>query len=271
MYLGIDVGGTKTLLAVFSARGKIIKEHKFATSPTYQQWLSDLENTLAADLEGHHISAACCALPAVIDRQKGVGISFGTMDWRDVPVKSDLENRLNYVPAWVENDAKLAGLSEAVSLKDDYQDMLYVTLSTGIGVAHVKDLVIDTGLGDRGGDGFVLEHDGQLADWEDFASGRALKERYGQLASEITDPRIWSAYAADVAQGLAHFVDLAKPAVVVIGGGVGAHFEKFGALLNKALKRAVAGAPPVIKARRPEEAVIYGCYDFIKQQLDGRP
>jgi hypothetical protein len=23
--------------------------------------------------------------------------------------------------------------------------------------------------------------------------------------------------------------------------------------------------PPVVKAKRPEEAVIYGCYEFIKQ------
>ena len=41
----------------------------------------------------------------------------------------------------------------------------------------------------------LFEHDGQQQKWEAFASGKALKARYGKLASEIDDPAIWQDYA----------------------------------------------------------------------------
>ena len=115
----------------------------------------------------------------------------------------------------------------------------------------------------------MLEHDGTIQKWEDFASGRALKTRYGKLASEIDDPQIWEAYAKDLAPGIEQLLAVIQPDVVIIGGGVGAHFEKFSAPLETELKKlesAMVRIPPVIKAQRPEEAVIYGCYDLIKQQ-----
>jgi predicted NBD/HSP70 family sugar kinase len=59
-----------------------------------------------------------------------------------------------------------------------------------------------------------------------------------------------------------------QPDVVVVGGGVGAHFEKFQPFLEEALKKInnpLVPVPPLLKAQRPEEAVIYGCYEYIVQ------
>ena len=103
-----------------------------------------------------------------------------------------------------------------------------------------------------------------------MASGRALKKKYGKKASEIDDPAIWQAYVKDLAPGMSELVAVVQPEVIIIGGGVGAHLEKFQPYHVHELKKYenhMVIIPPIIKAKRPEEAVIYGCYDFIRQQI----
>jgi len=48
IYLGIDIGGTKTLLAVFDENGTIIKKVKFLTDINYSQFLIDLKNNISS-------------------------------------------------------------------------------------------------------------------------------------------------------------------------------------------------------------------------------
>ncbi len=272
MYLGIDVGGSKTLLAVFGQDGRPIDEHRFPTSPKFDDFISDFDSAIKGELKDHHIVAACCAVPAEINRKNGVALRFGNLPWRDVPIQRDLQKALPHASVFIENDAKLGGLSEALAVKDKYRNVLYLTLGTGIGVGHIVDGLIDTQLSDRGGDGFVLEHNGQLMDWEDFASGKALYKQYGQKASAIDDPKIWRSYASDVAKGLEHFIEALQAEIVIIGGGVGVHFDKYGDFLRQALAelRDFDKVPPIIKAKKPSEAVIYGCFDYCRQQLEGK-
>jgi predicted NBD/HSP70 family sugar kinase len=115
----------------------------------------------------------------------------------------------------------------------------------------------------------IFEHQDQTKQWEDFASGRALKARYGKQASEITDPAIWQEYTKLLVAGLEDLLAIIKPDAVIFGGGVGAHFENFKGFLEDELNKInnpLVPVPPLLKAQRPEEAVIYGCYEFIKQQ-----
>lgn len=267
MYLGIDVGGTKTLLAAFSAEGKILKEHKFPTPPKYQNFLSQLEAALVQFSE-YRISACCCALPAIIDRTKGVGVEFGRLEWHNTPIKKDLETLLPGVKIEVENDAKLAGLSEALLTRSEYKNVLYITIGTGIGDGIITNGKIDINFQDSEAGQMILEHEGKLMKWEDMASGKAIVTKYGKIAQDITDPAIWQQYVKCLAPGIDALVATLQPDVVIIGGGVGTHFDKFRVQLNEELKKyenKMVKMPPIIKAKRPEEAVIYGCYDYIKQ------
>jgi len=269
MYLAIDIGGTKTLLAVFDSHGKVVFEHKTPTDKTYAKFIKDIGAALNNELKDYSFSYACCAAPGLIDHKTGLVKYFGNLDWHDVPLKRDLQKLLGTAPVLVENDAKLAGLSEAVLVHEKYKKVLYLTVSTGIGAGIIIDGKIDQSLADAEPGQMMLEHNGKIKKWEDFASGQALHKRTGQLASEITDPKIWQAYAKDLAMGIEQLLAIIQPDVVIIGGGAGAHFEKFSAPLHQQLKKlesAMVRIPPVIKAQRPEEAVIYGCYDLIKQQ-----
>ncbi len=103
-----------------------------------------------------------------------------------------------------------------------------------------------------------------------MASGRAIVERFGKRASDIDDPKTWQIISHDMALGLIDLVSVIQPEVIVMGGGVSTNFDKYIAYLRKELKQyetPLVPVPPIIKAQRPEEAVIYGCYDYIRQNL----
>ena len=269
MLLAIDVGATKTLLAVFSGEGKILASSKFATRHSYKTFLKDLDTAVKGYQRNYKFSACVCALPGKIELKNGVGLSFGNLPWRNVPAKKDLENLLDGMPVWVAHDSSLAGLSEAILTHGKYKKVLYLTISTGIGDGIIIDGKIDVNLADSEAGQMVLEHEGKLQKWETLASGSALVKRYGKLAAEIDDAAIWQTYAKDLAPGIEQLTAAFQPDVIILGGGVGAHFEKFSAYLIQQLgefKNRLVPIPSIIKAKRPEEAVVYGCYEYYKQQ-----
>jgi glucokinase len=269
MYLAIDVGGTKTLMAVFSETGEVLVKHKVLTDHNYDKFLQNIKNTVNNEFKDYQLTHCCCAIPGSVDREKGLGIRFGNLDWQNVPLRQDLSQMLGGIPAIIEHDAAVGGLSEALALKNKYRRVLYVAPGTGIGVAFILDGKIDADLADNeAGHMVVKESDGEFYTWEDLASGRALKAAYGKLASEIEDPALWADFAAKFASGLQPLLATIQPEIVIIGAGVGAQLNKYIEPLNSELKRRenkMTATPPIMQAKNPEEAVIYGCYELIKQ------
>ena len=268
MYLGVDIGGTKTLAAALDSHGVITNKIKIPTSPDYGQFTKELKQVIA-DLGSHDYRAAGVGMPVTdFDRKRGVGISFGNLPWTMVPVQHDIE-KMAGCPVALENDAKLAGLSEAMLLKQ-YSKVLYITISTGIGTALVVDRKIDPNVGDSGGANLLLQHHGKLQPWEHFASGHAIVERFGKRAEDIHDQKTWSTIVHDWSRGFLELIAVMDPDIIVIGGSVGTYFDRYESLLASELKKyetPLMSIPPITQAQRPEEAVVFGCYDYAKQQF----
>jgi predicted NBD/HSP70 family sugar kinase len=267
MYLGVDIGGTKTLVASLDDDGVITEKFKFPTDPDYNQFLADIKDVLQ-NLKTKDFAAGTVAVTGPqTDRKHGVMITSSNLPWRNVTVQHDIE-RITHCPMLIENDAKLAALSEAMLLKDKYKVVLYVTVSTGIGFGLVVDGVIDDNVGDGGGKTILLEHNGKIMPWEDFASGKAIVRRYGKKAKDITDEKTWESISRDLAKGFIHLIAIVEPEVIVVGGGVGNYFNRFGHFLKKDIdkyKIPLINMPVLMEAQRPDEAVVYGCYDLAKQ------
>ena len=88
--------------------------------------------------------------------------------------------------------------------------------------------------------------------------------------SEISNPRQWKRIADRISRGFLVAIPIIQPDVIVIGGSLGENFEKFDLFLNQLIKENLPegiSCPKIIKAEKPREAVIYGCYDFAKKQL----
>lgn len=270
MYLGVDIGGTKVLAAVLDDHGVIQQKTKFPTPHDYAEFLTELQRVVA-DFGGHDYTAAGVGMPVTdFDRKRGIGIDFSNLPWQLVPIQADIE-KIAGCPVALENDAKLAGLSEAMLLKQ-YSRVLYVTISTGIGYALIVDRAIDDNVGDGGGAKLMLEHHGKLQPWEQFASGRAIVERFGKRAADITDQKTWKTIVHDWSRGLLELIAIMEPDVIVIGGSVGTYFDAYKAVLIQEMQRyqtPLLKMPPFIQAQRPEEAVVYGAFDLAKQRFGG--
>lgn len=261
MILGIDIGGTKTLLGLFEPNGKLVSTYKFETPAEYADFIEVLRTELPAFIGKNHLSGCVAAVPGKLDRAKGIGIAFGNRPWENVPIGKDLSNILG-LPVNIENDSKLAGLAEAL-LIPQYKKVLYLTVSTGIGSAFVVNGKLDKNMLDAEVGHMMLEHSGKLRTWESFASGKAIYTKFGKKAADITDPGEWYVVARNIAIGLINVIATTTPNAVVIGGGVGSHLDKFKERLEDELelyKTNVVDIPPIFGAKNPEEAVIYGCY-----------
>lgn len=270
MYLGIDIGGTKTLVAVLNNRGEIKERIKFPTNKGYAAWRHNLAEAVD-ELSTKEFVACGVAVPGRVDRKRGIGLDMGNLTWHDVPIKSDLQKFLD-CPVVVDNDANLAGLSEAMLIKE-YGRVLYVTVSTGIGTGFIVDRTIDPAFADSEGGQMLLEYRDKLTPWEDFASGRAIVARYGKRAADITDDATWERICHDLALGLINLIAIVQPEIIVLGGSVGTYYPRYKKQLHEALKQyatPLVPLPKIKQAGRPEEAVVYGCYDLAKS-IHGQP
>ncbi len=266
MYLGVDIGGTKTLVGLLDDQGVILHQKKFPTARIYEEAIDEIVNTVN-NFTTDKLIAAGIGLPAtVLDRDNGVGVRFGNLPWEDVPIQHDLSKKLG-CKVVIENDAKLAGLSESMVLGKEFKKILYLSIGTGIGTALIVKRTIDTAFGDGGGHAIILEHEGKYQPWENFASGRAIKKQFGKPASEIHDKKDWEIIAKNLALGMVELMAMTEPDIIVIGGGVGLYLSSYVEPLTKELKRyenSLLKVPQIREAQRPETAVVYGGYDLAK-------
>jgi len=273
MILSIDIGGTKTLVARFTQDGKLVQRHKFPTSHDYASFTVDLIAGISK-LWSDKVQTIVVAVPGRIDRESNVVVSFGNLPWKNVDIAKTLAKEFN-TTVLIDNDANLAGLAEAhTPYARNYRKVLYITISTGIGTGFVVNGALSPLLANSEGGHIVFPHNGKQMDWEDFASGRAIKEQYGKFAYEITDPKTWEKIADDLSIGFQHLIAILQPDLLVIGGSIGTHFDKFSKYLDDDLKSlaenfsdSLYSLPEISKAQHPQEAVVYGGYLLAENSL----
>lgn len=267
MYLTIDIGGTKILFTVFTPDGIAQESVKVPTPHDFEEFSSTLSENIKK-LSSQTFDYCVIGMPGLIDRENGVFMGGGNLTWKDVPLAETVSNIVN-CPVSLENDANLAGLSEAILVLDTYKTALYITISTGIGGGFIVNGQIDPTLANAEiGHMIYKTPDGTYKTWQQLSSGKTLSETYGMRASEINDPDIWHAFTEDVAMGIINVSTAYTPEVIIIGGGAGANLEKFHEpLLSwiEQLRPSTVTVPPIILAQHPEEAVVYGALELAKQ------
>ncbi len=266
MYLAIDLGGTKTLLAVFDDSGNIVEEKKIPTPKDYEEFVENVSQNVAA-FTTKEFEACGFSVSGLLNRETGVVHALGNLPWIDKPIRDDISKAIGGVPTTVENDARTAGLSEAQWVLDQHKNVLYITIGTGIGGAVIENGNIVKALQDTEMGKIPLYHDRKLIHWEDFASGRAIVERYGKKASEIEDPEIWQEIAHDIAYGVGILSTVIQPQVIIFGGGAGHYFDKYAEYVKQFLEKnlhPVSVRPKLMAGKHPDKAGIYGCYFLVK-------
>lgn len=270
MIVTIDTGGTKTLIASFKKDGSRDKTIRFETPTDVEEYTTLLRSTLEENFAGETVEAICLALPGLIKDK--TALWFGNLPWENFDAGKALEGILGGAPLIVENDANLAGLAETRMIEPMPESSLYVTISTGIGAGLTTGGHIDRTLGRIEVGHAMLEFDGQLQKWESFASGKAIYNTYGKFARDITSEETWQEIAERMSRGFVVLIPIIQPDTIIIGGSIGTYFSRYSQNLDQLLKEKLPSylpCPPIIQAKNPEEAVIYGCYyhalDFLDQ------
>lgn len=268
MLVTVDTGGTKTLIAGFEQNGKMGDTTQFPTPKNQNDYVTVLREAIQKKYKDHKVEAVVIALPGII--KDGVAIWCNNLEWKDFDALAAFHDVLGDVPVFIENDANLAGLAETRILEPVPVSSLYVTISTGIGTGFITNGRIDPGLRLSEGGRMLIEFTGSIQEWEDFASGQAIKNTYGKFARDIDDESIWREIADRISRGFLTIIPLAQPEIVIIGGSIGTYFEAFAPTLTALLEKHL---PPHIpcplfkQARHPEQAVLYGCYYYAIDSL----
>ena len=261
MIVTVDTGGTKTLVAAFTNKGEMTSHIKFPTPKNQVKYIALLHQSCEDLKIRGKVDVVSVALPGII--KDDIAIWCKNLGWRNFDIKKQLGPIFNGAPIIVENDANLAGLSEARMMKPIPQSLLYVTVSTGIGTGFITEGNINPGMRYSEGGHALVEFDGSVREWEDFASGKAIYETYGEYASKITSKRRWQHIADRISRGFLAIIPIAQPDVVVIGGSMGSFFDRYEKHLVGLLEERLPphiNRPLFIQARHPEHAVAYGGY-----------
>jgi glucokinase len=273
--IAVDLGGTKLLAGVLNEDGVVVKRTVRPTAVESQEaLLTELDGAIGELLE-EDVSAIGVGLPSTIDQRVGRAVSSVNIPLAGIDFREHLTTRFG-LPAAIENDANAAALAEhRFGAGRGSRHMVMLTLGTGVGGGLILNGELYRGaVGAAGELGHItLDLDGPpcqgtcpgFGHLEALASGTATDHLAKELAAERPDGDLGRAaregrtvdarLAVDLAAegpgdarellervgfilgtGIASFVNVFNPELVVIGGG----FARAGDLLFDPARKVVA-------------------------------
>ena len=292
--IGLDIGGTKIAAGLVSADGEILAEARRETPAQDPDRIAHEAADLVVELaEGSAqavvgVGVACAGF---VNRTGSHVLFAPNLAWRDEPLKQRLEAIVNY-PVTIENDANAAAWGEfRFGAAREADDMVLITIGTGVGGGIVSDSKLLRGAYGVGGElghmrvvpGGLRCGCGNRGCWEMYGSGNALLREARELVASGTphasalsdacggDPAKLRghdvtevAQAGDAAavelladlgtwigEGAASVAAILDPELIVIGGGV----AEAGDLLLDAV-RAAYGRQLTGRGHRPVADIV---------------
>ena len=255
--VGVDVGGTKIAAGLVSPEGELLSEVRYPTANVREQLLSTIAEAIMEVKRGYEVGGVCLAVPGFILARENKVLSAANLEAIEgIPLKDEMGDRTG-LPVTVENDANAAAWGEfRFGVGKDVDDLVFVTLGTGVGGGIISHGVLLRGARGMGGElGHITVQPagprcgcGNRGCLEALASGTAIERR----AREVADERPHSALrrlateraplggdVLDLARkgdeaaievlretgtwlgiGLATYINIFDPEVIAIGGGV---------------------------------------------------
>lgn len=274
--VGVDIGGTNSRIALVDENMNIVERTQFRTDahdpiPTIVR-LSEALKDMAGDKELVGMGVSC---PGPLDLINGKVLNTPNLhdSWQDFPIAGEIE-KVTGIPTYLENDANLAALAEAVVGEGrDYNYVQFLTISTGLGSRQVINHKIYQGAHGyghevayaplwRNGPQHGKIYPGGV---EAICSGTAITERAKkaglevQHAGEVNDMAKQGHEAAmeimdDAKEYLANFIAIliaiTDPEIVILGGSVALKIPGFVQEVEDRVKEKVlTELKPYVKVR----------------------
>lgn len=243
--IGIDIGGMSAKFGLVE-EDRVLEERVLETGGgiSYGDFLDAASVCISELRKNREVSALGVSSCGLIDSGQGKIVYSNNIGWEDRPVAADLCSR-TALPVRAANDAKCAALAEAVyGAGRAYGRVCMITLGTGVGGGFVCDRRLPAGLyGDadgimghitveRGGRPCTCGRRGCL---ETYASAAAVMGAYREKTGRSCTAKEIFTWAGDgqteacevvcefryyLGEGISSLVNVLRPEVVVIGGGL---------------------------------------------------
>ena len=239
VFIGLDIGGTKIMVAAADREGNILRRARAGTSTSLEEDLANINSMVAEVAGGDKIAGMGAAMGGPLDWEQGIVSPLHQPAWRKIPLKAMMESKWG-CPFHVDVDTNVAAVGEYRWGGVSASRFLYLTLSTGMGGGFLLN-------GDiyRGQNGAHPEVGHQSIPFrcanlsavqcecgapdclEALISGNGIRRIYGKPAESLS-PEEWDEVAYNLGQGLRNLSALYAPDLIRIGGGVavggGEHF-----------------------------------------------
>lgn len=273
--VAIDIGGTNTRVALIDEKLNIVSREQFPTDNKEPEItlhkISDIIKNFDKDITG--IGMSC---PGPLDLINGKVLTPPNLNgkWHNLEITKALSEKTGK-PVYLDNDANLAGLAEAVVGEGkDCSIVQYLTVSTGLGAGLVMDKKIYLGahgFANEVANSIMMQDGPQIGNIlpggiEAISSGTAITERAKRKglvvnhAGEVNDLAMEGNKEAlqimkDAKNYLANFIALiygfADPDIVILGGSVALKIEGFVEEVEALVKEKVYEVmKPYVKVRR---------------------
>jgi glucokinase len=243
--IGVDVGGTKALAAVVDRDGEIEQQVVHPTDVSSQEALLGGLDAIVEELRGgREIAALGFGIPSRVDQRSGRAVASVNIPLADVDFR-DRMRKQHGIPVGIDNDANAATIGEwTAGAAKGARHVVMLTLGTGVGGGLILDgrpFRGTTGVGAElghivigidgppcgcGGHGHLESYAaGRVADvaarrlYGDESDGHELVERGKKGEAEAVEAL--AEIGRHLGAGIASFVNVFEPEVVVVGGGFG--------------------------------------------------
>lgn len=236
--VGIDIGGTKTLLLITDKDGSVYYSERYPTEKDTGRLVNNVCDFVKnSGKSWDDINAVGIGVCGITDPEKGIVNAAPAIGWFDVKLYELFSGQIP-CPVYIENDVNCCAAGElACGMLKGCKNALYIAVGTGIGGAIVINGEIYRGHSFCAGEvGLSLcKHDiadDKYTDIENKVSGSALnirtaeyglssRELFSKYAAEGIDTGgIISDFKIELAVLIANSVSLLNPERVIIGGGV---------------------------------------------------
>src|SRR5919108_2247 len=204
--VGVDLGGTKALVGAIDAdlqvhhraRRDVHRLDQAAVVAAVVDAVGEVREATPIEVE-----AVGFGIPCLIDQRTGTAVMAVNLPIVDFPLRDVMAERLG-LPVFVDNDANVAALAEH-------------RFGAARGTRYSVTLTVGTGIGG----GMVL--DGRLYHGFAGAGGRELNGQYVTEMAHDGDRdaiELIALIGRRLGVGLANYVNIFNPEVIVIGGGL---------------------------------------------------
>jgi glucokinase len=309
--IGVDLGGTQLRAALIDRNGAVRNRKSVFTKAAggpdvVLGQIEHLVGSVLQGVDGRDITGIGVSAPGPLDTRNGVALSIPTLaGFVDYPLAAALQKRLPF-PVSLENDGISAAIGEwRFGAGRGFENVVYVTVSTGIGGGVIIDNRVLRGrLGMAGHIGhMILVPDGErcscgnLGCFEAYASGSAFAARamarakhaattlLGANGTAIDSPAVFSAARAGDAlaqdlvgeearilgTGFASLVHLFSPDVIVMGGGLSHEFDALYPAMSARLQECAMPAfkdVRIVRSELGENSGLVGAASLVHEKAE---